>query len=312
MTLIIATAAACRACAEVAHSLHLERSHEAATTIPLCTLAKRDLRGASQQETYPKLLAPRPGPRGGESAGSLLASSCPPCLPTFIPKAPPHSRPLPLAEYLAREAQFVVTIGNVRGVLDTSVLDPEPGPHGPFITYSYYVTYGFMEDEKSEGSGDVEVLAEVCAPPQGSTGCPSQAERLPEAQESPGRGLADAGRMGVGTWLARGPFLVAGVTPSRAHASVPWKREQSDGGSSPGLHREAGCSQPRPHPSSHPEGANAREPLSHSSWGVFALGIDLPEDRRLVFSLSFGNFRPPEFTCGPALHSPSNACTLPR
>lgn len=115
----------------------------------------------------------------------------------------------------------MVTIGNVRGVLDTSVLDPEPGPHGPFITYSYYVTYDFMQDEESQGSGDVEVLTEVCAPPRGSTGSPSQAEWLPGAQESPGRGLADKGRIGVETWLARGPS---------------------------------------PHPSSHPEGANAREP----------------------------------------------------
>lgn len=56
-----------------------------------------------------------------------------------------------LADLLAREAQFVVTIGNVRGVLDSSILDPEPGPDGPFISYSYYVTYDFVEDEEKEG-----------------------------------------------------------------------------------------------------------------------------------------------------------------
>ncbi|XP_028621836.1 leucine-rich repeat-containing protein 43 isoform X1 [Grammomys surdaster] len=55
-------------------------------------------------------------------------------------------------DLLAREAQFVVTIGNVRGVLDSSILDPEPGPDGPFISYSYYVSYDFVEDEDKEGN----------------------------------------------------------------------------------------------------------------------------------------------------------------
>ncbi|KAF6082014.1 leucine rich repeat containing 43 [Phyllostomus discolor] len=64
-------------------------------------------------------------------------------------------------DFLAPEAQLVVTIGNLRGVLDTSVLDPEPGPQGPIITYSYYVTYDFVEDEGSEREEFPEVLAEV-------------------------------------------------------------------------------------------------------------------------------------------------------
>ncbi|ERE75990.1 UDP-GlcNAc:betaGal beta-1,3-N-acetylglucosaminyltransferase 4-like protein [Cricetulus griseus] len=55
-------------------------------------------------------------------------------------------------DLLAHEAQFVVTIGNVRGAMDSSVLDPEPGPEGPFISYSYYVTYDFVEDEDNEGN----------------------------------------------------------------------------------------------------------------------------------------------------------------
>lgn len=55
----------------------------------------------------------------------------------------------------------MVTIGNIRGVLDSSVLDPEPGPQGPFITYSYYVTYDFVEDDEGEGSEYGGVLAEV-------------------------------------------------------------------------------------------------------------------------------------------------------
>ncbi|ELK14306.1 Leucine-rich repeat-containing protein 43 [Pteropus alecto] len=64
-------------------------------------------------------------------------------------------------DFLPREAQLLVTIGNVRGVLDSSILDPEPGPQGPFITYTYYVTYDFVEDEEGEGSELVGVLAEV-------------------------------------------------------------------------------------------------------------------------------------------------------
>ena len=55
----------------------------------------------------------------------------------------------------------MVTIGNVRGVLASSILDPEPGPQGPFITYSYYVTYDFVEDEEGEGDDYGGVLAEV-------------------------------------------------------------------------------------------------------------------------------------------------------
>lgn len=79
-----------------------------------------------------------------------------------------------LADLLAREAQFVVTIGNVRGVLDSSILDPEPGPDGPFISYSYYVTYDFVEDEDKEGTSGLEdlhpdsVLDEVCPAGPGS------------------------------------------------------------------------------------------------------------------------------------------------
>lgn len=101
----------------------------------------------------------------------------------------------------------MVTIGSVTGVLDTSVLDPEPGPQGPFITYSYYVTYDFVEDEEGEGSEYVEgVLAEVCAPAGlvlgcgvggsalGPTGSPSKAERRLQAQGSPEHDLLESDR----------------------------------------------------------------------------------------------------------------------
>ncbi|XP_077604052.1 leucine-rich repeat-containing protein 43 isoform X2 [Crocuta crocuta] len=75
-------------------------------------------------------------------------------------------------DLLAHQAQLVVTIGNVKGVLDTSVLDPEPGPQGPFITYSYYVTYDFVEDEEGEGSEYGGVLAETSVPEDtGSSTC---------------------------------------------------------------------------------------------------------------------------------------------
>uniref|UniRef100_A0A4W2C9P3 Uncharacterized protein n=1 Tax=Bos indicus x Bos taurus TaxID=30522 RepID=A0A4W2C9P3_BOBOX len=66
-------------------------------------------------------------------------------------------------DLLAPEAQLLVTVGNLRGVLDSSVLDSEPGPQGPFITYNYYVTYDFVEDEEGEGSQYGGVLAEVGA-----------------------------------------------------------------------------------------------------------------------------------------------------
>ncbi|XP_026899869.2 leucine-rich repeat-containing protein 43 isoform X2 [Acinonyx jubatus] len=80
-------------------------------------------------------------------------------------------------DLLARQAQLVVTIGNVKGVQDTSVLDPEPGPQGPFITYSYYVTYDFVEEEEGEGSEYGGVLAEIVMP---SSSAEQLAEDIPE------------------------------------------------------------------------------------------------------------------------------------
>ncbi|XP_045313600.1 leucine-rich repeat-containing protein 43 isoform X2 [Leopardus geoffroyi] len=80
-------------------------------------------------------------------------------------------------DLLARQAQLVVTIGNVKGVQDTSILDPEPGPQGPFITYSYYVTYDFVEEEEGEGSEYGGVLAEIVTP---SPSAEQLAEDIPE------------------------------------------------------------------------------------------------------------------------------------
>lgn len=54
-----------------------------------------------------------------------------------------------------------MTIGDIRGAVDSSVLEPEPGPEGPFVAYSYYVTYDFLEDEEDRASEYGGVLAEV-------------------------------------------------------------------------------------------------------------------------------------------------------
>ncbi|XP_051693735.1 leucine-rich repeat-containing protein 43 isoform X2 [Oryctolagus cuniculus] len=67
-------------------------------------------------------------------------------------------------DLLAHAAQLVVTIGNIRGVLDSSVLDPEPGPEGPFASYTYYVTYDFVEDEEGDRKEYSGVLAEIVQP----------------------------------------------------------------------------------------------------------------------------------------------------
>ncbi|XP_060166767.1 leucine-rich repeat-containing protein 43 isoform X2 [Globicephala melas] len=95
-------------------------------------------------------------------------------------------------DLLVHEARLVVTVGHVRGVLDSSVLDPEPGPQGPFITYSYYVTYEFVEDEEGEGDEYGRVLAEIVKPPPSTEqlGEDIPKEPIKEAEDSVGSGLA--------------------------------------------------------------------------------------------------------------------------
>ncbi|XP_044541341.1 leucine-rich repeat-containing protein 43, partial [Gracilinanus agilis] len=61
-------------------------------------------------------------------------------------------------------ACLTVTIKNVTGILDSSLLDPEPPPEGPLNVYSYYVTYNFMPDEKSIGKGSGSTLYEPFQP----------------------------------------------------------------------------------------------------------------------------------------------------
>uniref|UniRef100_A0A452FE75 Leucine rich repeat containing 43 n=1 Tax=Capra hircus TaxID=9925 RepID=A0A452FE75_CAPHI len=98
-------------------------------------------------------------------------------------------------DLLAPEAQILVTVGNLRGVLDSSVLDPEPGPQGPFITYNYYVTYDFVEDEEGEGSQYSGVLAEVGA--WGSSlGEDILEEIIEDIEESSESGLASLSELG--------------------------------------------------------------------------------------------------------------------
>uniref|UniRef100_A0A8C6AT34 Leucine rich repeat containing 43 n=1 Tax=Monodon monoceros TaxID=40151 RepID=A0A8C6AT34_MONMO len=111
-------------------------------------------------------------------------------------------------DLLAHEARLVVTVGHVRGVLDSSVLDPEPGPQGPFITYSYYVTYEFVEDEEGEGDeyGRVPaaldvfscLLWQIVKPPPSTEqlGEDIPKEPIKEAEDSVGPGLASQSQSG--------------------------------------------------------------------------------------------------------------------
>ncbi|KAJ8779291.1 hypothetical protein J1605_012753 [Eschrichtius robustus] len=101
-------------------------------------------------------------------------------------------------DLLAREARLVVTVGHVRGVLDSSVLDPEPGPQGPFIAYSYYVTYEFVEDEEGEGNEYGRVLAEIVKPSPSTEqlGEDIPKEPVKEAEDSVESGLASQSRSG--------------------------------------------------------------------------------------------------------------------
>ncbi|XP_057602732.1 leucine-rich repeat-containing protein 43 [Hippopotamus amphibius kiboko] len=101
-------------------------------------------------------------------------------------------------DLLAHEAQLVVTVGNVRGVLDSSVLDPEPGPQGPFITYSYYVTYDFVEDGEGEGDEYGSMLAEIIkpSPSMEQLGEDIPEEAIEEAEDSIESGLASQSQSG--------------------------------------------------------------------------------------------------------------------
>ncbi|XP_007448762.1 PREDICTED: leucine-rich repeat-containing protein 43 [Lipotes vexillifer] len=101
-------------------------------------------------------------------------------------------------DLLAHEARLVVTVGHVRGVLDSSVLDLEPGPQGPFITYSYYVTYEFVEDEGGERDEYGRVPAEIVKPLPSTEQLGEDIPKDPikETEDSVGSGLASQSQSG--------------------------------------------------------------------------------------------------------------------
>ncbi|XP_069353601.1 leucine-rich repeat-containing protein 43 [Eulemur rufifrons] len=99
-------------------------------------------------------------------------------------------------DFLAHEAQLVVNLGNVKGVLDSSIFHSEPGPEGPFITYNYYVTYEFMEEEEVREEEYAGVLAEIVKPsPSPELFVEEFAEEFveeAEEEESPESGTANS------------------------------------------------------------------------------------------------------------------------
>ncbi|XP_072456660.1 leucine-rich repeat-containing protein 43 isoform X2 [Notamacropus eugenii] len=62
------------------------------------------------------------------------------------------------------EAHLIVTVKNVTGVLDSSLLDPEPTTEGPYTVYSYYVTYNFVKEEKDTEKEYANNIEEVIKP----------------------------------------------------------------------------------------------------------------------------------------------------
>uniref|UniRef100_A0A663EAW2 Leucine rich repeat containing 43 n=1 Tax=Aquila chrysaetos chrysaetos TaxID=223781 RepID=A0A663EAW2_AQUCH len=65
---------------------------------------------------------------------------------------------------LSREAQVVVSIGEIKGVPDPSTRQQlEVGSEAPVITYSYCVTYKFVEGEEIEDGSSTEVCRPIVA-----------------------------------------------------------------------------------------------------------------------------------------------------
>nr|XP_058896660.1 LOW QUALITY PROTEIN: leucine-rich repeat-containing protein 43 [Kogia breviceps] len=124
-------------------------------------------------------------------------------------------------DLLAHEARLVVKVGRVTGILDSSVLDPEPGPQGPFITYSYYVMYEFVEDEEGEGNEYGRVLAEVVRPSPRTEQLVEDVPQEPikEAGGSVGSGLASQPQSGE----LEEPGASAPLPRSIASAEAPAK-----------------------------------------------------------------------------------------
>lgn len=71
-----------------------------------------------------------------------------------------HSKIVFLLELIRSEAQVVVSIGEIKGVPDPSTRQQlEVGSEAPVITYSYCVTYKFVEGEEIEDGSSTEVCA---------------------------------------------------------------------------------------------------------------------------------------------------------
>lgn len=71
-----------------------------------------------------------------------------------------HGKIVFLSELIKSEARLVVSIGEMKGLLNPGAFQQlEVGSEGPVITYSYYVTYEFAEGEELEDRGSPEVSA---------------------------------------------------------------------------------------------------------------------------------------------------------
>ncbi|XP_035196742.1 N-acetyllactosaminide beta-1,3-N-acetylglucosaminyltransferase 4 isoform X2 [Oxyura jamaicensis] len=79
-------------------------------------------------------------------------------------------------ELIRSEAQVVVSIGKIKGVPDPSTLQGlEVGSEAPVITYSYCVTYEFVEGEEMEDGGSTEVMKIHQSPVVATLGADSSA-----------------------------------------------------------------------------------------------------------------------------------------
>lgn len=71
-----------------------------------------------------------------------------------------HSEIVFLLELIRSEARVVVSVGEIKGVPDPSTQQQlELGSKAPVITYSYCVTYEFVEEEDIKDGSSTEVCA---------------------------------------------------------------------------------------------------------------------------------------------------------
>lgn len=71
-----------------------------------------------------------------------------------------HNKGVSLLELIRSEAQLVVSIGEIKGVPNPSTHQHlEVDSEAPVITYSYCVTYEFLEEDETGDSSSTEVCA---------------------------------------------------------------------------------------------------------------------------------------------------------